>query len=189
VSTSTRPKVSNIKAHFLVDEIGLDNLFNSLKSHEICCKTYSNFVVFSGLRVYIIFFKSGYVNVTGIKNHEELSEAIYDFCRELGVSRLHITSGVVIDNISAYGAFGKPIRLKRLYEVLHEDNFGHVNDGKLKYNQTYFPALFSKEYQSGEKKLGTILVYRSGKYTIVGAKCLKDLNQVYDQMNATILKL
>ena len=71
-------RVSNIKGSFRFEPT-IEN-FNKLVTQETFnLKWYKNFTVLRARFVYVIFWTSGYVNVTKIRDQSEISEVFEEF--------------------------------------------------------------------------------------------------------------
>jgi len=175
------PKIHNLKIHFVIEKAvrsHLESRIEELKStYRYKVKNHHNFVVFRGdikdSFVFIIFPKSGFVNVTKLKGFEDISESVKFFCDLFHISRHSITSGIVIDNITATGSFQKSLNLQILKELCSDSA----------YNPNFFPGLFVR------RSIGTIIVFHSGRYCLVGAKCMENLMDLYQEILVIIRKL
>lgn len=188
----TLPEINNIKLRFLVSNSAVQRLkrgilrlacssesLKSVKKKKPVFKEHHNFVVWRNSFVYIVFSQSGAVNVTGIRRYSDISKAVVLFCREFGLRRRHI-GRVTVDNVTASGDFGGGVNLRLLKKSI---NCRGSEEKQLirsaSYNISYFPACFCKTFT-----VGTVIVFASGKYNIVGAKCRADVETVFRAMLA-----
>jgi TATA-box binding protein (TBP) (component of TFIID and TFIIIB) len=140
--------------------------------------------VFRNSFVFVIFFSSGVVNVTGIKSFGYITQALQTFCTTFKIKRRHIQD-LVIDNVSANGQYNCPIDLSLLKQVINQrDNKEDNLISSASFNNSYFPAAFCRTYS-----VGTILVFGSGRYNIVGAKCQSHVLEIYNEMLAIVSSL
>jgi TATA-box binding protein (TBP) (component of TFIID and TFIIIB) len=173
------PVINNIKIRFTVIESQLPTLRDEIrKISEVkdkkTFKKLHNFIVFRSSFIFTIFFKSGTVNITGIQRLTDISQAVSVFCQTFDISRRDIVDSIIIDNITASGSFNRDINLRNLKEKIN----GGKNESRIKsasFNPNYFPAAFCKTFG-----IGTILIFGSGKYNIVGAKSQLDVMEVFN---------
>jgi TATA-box binding protein (TBP) (component of TFIID and TFIIIB) len=180
------PVVKNVKIHFKVADISRLNtgiadlltlkLENTFPISDTLTRKH-NFCVFKRRFVYIIFYNTGFVNCTKIRNYSEISAALEEFSQVFKLD-LEYFSTPIIDNTTSSGSFDKVIYLNKLKEKIQAQNvFQKVN-----FNPEHFPGLFIKTNN------GTIIVFHSGKYTIIGAKCQQQADTVFSQVHACILQ-
>jgi TATA-box binding protein (TBP) (component of TFIID and TFIIIB) len=189
------PLINNIKIRFSVQQPDLDQLGGSIKllsertqflttvRGKPVFKNHHNFLVFRHTYVYIVFFHSGTVNVTGVRRHEEISEAVFLFCQEFRVDRQGV-SRVTVDNITATGDLCKEVNLrllKRSINAVQQQQENSLLQFTASYNLSHFPACFLRS----EK--GTVLLFSSGRFNIVGSKCRRDVNKVYQGLLAHMM--
>lgn len=189
------PKVNNIKIRLVVLAQAIDQLkkgierLNKSSGEKIgddrkrLFKKHHNFVVFRNSFVFIIFANNGTVNITGINSFDRICEALQNFHRVFGIGREEITD-VIVDNVSANGDFGRIICLRDLKHLINEQENEEQLISAASFNVNYFPAVFCKTFS-----IGTILVFNSGKFNIVGAKCQSHVTKIYLEMIALIDKL
>jgi TATA-box binding protein (TBP) (component of TFIID and TFIIIB) len=170
------PKITNIKLHITIKKRGLQKLGESLKTQKF--KKFGNYLTIGEKHTYIIFPKPRYINITGVKTLEEIPIVIPELCRVFKLDSNDVCKNtLVVDNICATGDFNKKINLQKIQEQVNEDEFS-VN-----FNRDYFPGAFFKHYKNG-----TIVLFASGKYNILGARCPADLDIIFQAMNAIIVK-
>jgi TATA-box binding protein (TBP) (component of TFIID and TFIIIB) len=163
-------KIKNIKGHFKVKydyRSLLDQRLSELIFHTWVIP-YHNFTVFkksaNNLYTYIVFPKNGYINVTGIKSYSQICSAIENFCNVFHFSKQHVHS-FSVDNITASGQLLFELDLSKVSETF--------SVYCTRYDVNIFPGLLIKV-----QNLGTITLFSSGKYTIVGVKCIRQLAQI-----------
>lgn len=184
----TAPKINNIKAHIYLTEEGRDRLLTNIKLFDISTVRHHNFSVSRDprgtRRVYIIFEKEGFVNITGIREISSLKDVIPQLCLHFSLLQTDVASPQpLIDNISASGSFNCRIDLNRLRKIL---NAKGKNDG-------YFTVILNRNKFPGAscraKGYGTITVFTTGKYVIVGSKSVEVMEQVFLKMSDVINSL
>lgn len=173
------PRINNLKVHVVLTEGGVEQLKIALLEKQ---KTsYNNFDVVRGGHTYIVFPKKGFVNITGIKSFSELTSVIPQLCQTFGLKTSEITPKVVIDNISAAGNFGQRVSLVRLQQIVNKGGVEKRKFFSTHFDRNFFPGAFCKT-----RGLGTITLFPSGKYVVVGAKCLEHVEQIFQEMSALI---
>ena len=133
--------------------------------------------------MFIIFFKKGAVNITGIKRFDDLSNAVENFCATFGINLQNI-SNYIIDNVCAHGNFGRALDLEDLKQRINRKEHVSSRIETATLNISYFPAAFCKTFC-----IGTVLVFYSGKYNIVGAKCQQQVDEIFQEILVYISKL
>lgn len=184
----TSPVVNNLKVHFLLDHSCIHHVTEVLRSREdtVC---YNNYFVVKNRFSFIIFPKSGFVNITGIKSFSHLPEVIPHFCKLFPhVGEKNIASEIVIDNISAAGNFGQRVDLVCLQHTVNRSKErGGAREKTcftVHFDRNFFPGAFCRT-----RGFGTLTVFPSGKYVVVGAKCLEHVDKVVQQMLVIISTL
>jgi TATA-box binding protein (TBP) (component of TFIID and TFIIIB) len=181
----TPPSINNIKTHIYLTPKGRDKLLAHIKLFDLPIKRHSNFFVCRDpskeRRVYIIFEKQGFINITGIRDFSSLNDVIPQLCNFFTLLPIDVVSSEpIVDNISAAGAFNRRIDLNRLRQSLNSKS-GLDCYFTVILNRNKFPGASCRTKQSG-----TITVFTSGKYVIVGSKCLNHMEQIFTNMCASI---
>lgn len=183
--TNTLPSISHLKAH--INLKGLDScivqLNASLASKEKSC--IRNYIVVREKFIYTIFAKHGYINISNIRNWCELIEVLPHFATFFNIDISKISNQLlVVDNTTSSGHFGKKINLVKLGKLFAERKEQTFPKALFHYDRNRFPGAFLKSKQSG-----TAVVHTSGGYSIVGAKCHKDVQAIYFWILAYIQRL
>jgi TATA-box binding protein (TBP) (component of TFIID and TFIIIB) len=173
------PKINNIKAHTAVNKVHIEDLKTALLFKEK--EVHNNFVVVRDNYTYIIFPERGFINVTKIKRLDEIKDLKKEIAKCFSLELSMLDEDVVIDNITAAGDFGKRINLYALQNFINKNT---SSDFTVIFNRDFFPGAFCKTY-----KYGTVMVFVSGKYSIVGAKCLMHVNKLFQKIYAHICEL
>jgi len=180
------PEIRNIKAHFRINSEDIPRITLSpqeTKSQELSesesesaakVKLYHNFFVLRYKFVYNVFPQSGFVNVTKLKKNTDIHLCVEKFCEYFSLKRESISGTLTIDNITLSGKFEKELNLQNIAERL-------CPDFQVKYDINFFPGLFMKFSQ-----LGTILLFRTGSYSIVGCKKVSDSQTIFLKLCAII---
>jgi TATA-box binding protein (TBP) (component of TFIID and TFIIIB) len=175
----TSPIINNIKARIQLKNDDLKELQETLSVWKKV-KKYRNFLVIKERFTYTIWPASGTVNIIGLKNLDDVAKAVSEMCREFKIDVTRIRSELVIDNVCASGHFGKTINLLHLEIQLYKNKRFNVD-----LNRMYRPGAVCRTYA----RIGTIIVFSSGAYIIVGAKCLENVKTLFQKMIAVIKTL
>lgn len=149
--------IANVKVSLKTSKIFLDNVCDIALEKNLYCKNYKNFIVLKSKFTYIIFKSKGeqsesHINITKIPTTASILEAIEVIKSLIACSIISYK----IDNIIATTNLQRHINLSSI-----------ASSGKfknLKYNNEKFPGIFIKF------KLGTVILFHSGKLVIVGCK-------------------
>ena len=196
ITLFTSPVVNNIKLRVRVKKRGRVALLKSVSSllqdkAELITENrkrvviqHNNFIVLRDSFVFIVFSPQGTVNITGIRDLLDIPRAISTFSNLFNIPSA-LLSEPVIDNITASGTFNALIDLQALKRLINtpEENNGSIYSSA-SFNASYFPAAFCKTFS-----IGTISIFGSGKYNIIGAKCQKDVQTLYQAMAVHISQL
>ncbi len=79
---------------------------------------------------------------------------------------------MIIDNITGSFDLKKELILKDLIEITQ--NYQFEGNIYISYNNEKFPGMFLK-VKIGNKRIGTIIIFHSGKVVFVGCKRLRNL--------------
>ena len=99
----------------------------------------------------------------------------------LNLQNKHVESKLVIDNISASGDFHQTVNLVKLQQMINAGEYPNITTH---FDRNFFPGAFCKIVG-----LGTVTVFQSGKFVIVGSKCQEHVDQVTKLMSAIINEL
>lgn len=132
-------------------------------------KLHGNYAVIRLNFVYIVYF-SGWVNITGIRGKTLIPEAVKELLMFTNLTHCDIHD-ITIDNISAAGSFGKHLTIRFIKKSLELIKCQTVFD--------YKPGKFSGASIKFGKRNGTINLFTSGKYTIVGANTEERVLEVF----------
>ena len=155
-------KVSNIKIAFTCNSEEL----RARQSVKCKVKHYSNFSVLKLTFTYIIFWSSGYINVTKLKTKKDISSARIEI-EELFKIKLH--EKFDIHNIFSSGQIN--LHIHSLYWIYKNIE---VNSKKVLY-LSFYPDLRIM------CRKGTIIIFQSGKVTILGCKSFENLSELYSK--------
>lgn len=176
-----KPTVKNIKVHFRVCESKLGHLRERLAELYTTNKVIKHFNFYilkkascSDARfTYTIFPTNAYVNATGLSSFEDLATCLSEFGDILHLRRNQLKD-FKIDNITASGQLSRKINLAAASSCL-------ARSGIFCQASNNFPGIVVKF-----PNLGTILLFSSGKYSIVGLKCAHNSTLIVQKVNAVL---
>jgi TATA-box binding protein (TBP) (component of TFIID and TFIIIB) len=194
IEEATEYNIKNVKIRFCLSPSVRDKINRKIKyweeaskikpSYFICTKL-ANYIVFKNYLVYTIFtdlnntyFK---INITGIQSLAKITESIKDFCFYFDVYEGDIISEIYQDSIFACGSYKKSINLRSLMRLI---NVNFKCDFKVKFNCETAAAAYCHH-----KHFGTIALFRTGKYLVLGAKCESQIEKLLAEMNVLIQML
>lgn len=175
------PVLKNIKAHFKVCESQLAHLqrhVNELTKRGKIVKTLNFFILKKNKAVgtvftYTTFPATGYINVTGIPSFQQIENCLQEFVGLFHLSRADLKD-FAVDNITASGRFQSRLNLVSAALKLSRSDIFCQSSSK-------FPGIVAKF-----PKVGTILLFSSGKYSIVGAKWMHQATHIFLKVNAVL---
>lgn len=132
-----------------------------------------NFFVVRKRFVFSVFY-TGHVNCTKLRNFSELEEAR---CELSSIFPFAHVSPLKIDNISANGQLVSKINLFNFGVYLRKQG------QDFHFNPQRFPGLIFKVHK------GSITVFRSGKYIIVGTNTVSNLEESRTQLEDYVRRL
>lgn len=156
--------------------------------------TYKNFCVYKFRKeekcfTYIIF-ESGFVNICGIKNLDETIDSLKVLCNitkqtnknwKNNFKYLKKNKKIIADNVTLSGSLKKPIPFDfYLIDLWLKTKFRHKY--KSNFNCLHFPGLFV----SIRKRSGKIVLFRNGKFNLLGLKCSQDIQNILKGLDALI---
>jgi TATA-box binding protein (TBP) (component of TFIID and TFIIIB) len=149
-----QPKISNVKISFRYPATGYAH---DLK--EVAYRVTSSYILVKKQYTYTIYHKSNLVNVTGIPSFNDISLALKVF-HGLTTDQSSPIISVKVDNTTASGQFPRKIKIQTL---------------QVRYNPSLFPGASLRLTNKT-----TALLFRSGKYVIVGGKSEAQIQQSFD---------
>lgn len=189
------PKINNLKIRTYVKENCLNELLKNILEIEeknsfpptnqkkTIFKRFHNFIVFRCEFVFIIFPKRGAVNITGIKKIQFIKTAIQVFSNIFKISQENL-GPIIIDNVTASGSFNTTINLQLLKKIVNEKLISNSILASASFNSSHFPGCFCRSHS-----VGTVAIFASGKFNIIGSKCLKHVSLLFSAMAAYINQL
>jgi len=134
------------------------------------CKKHGNFFVYKDHTFCLTIFKLKHsedryhINASKLKTKSDIQKVLL-FVKEYFSHSIKEES-VKVDNITAKGDFGHSLNLFQICERKPIDSV-------INYHPAIFPGLYLKH------KKGTVGLFTSGKYTIVGCKNSEDIYKCY----------
>jgi len=164
-------EITNIKVSIKIHLQSLDSVEDKLRYSSYKYKKYNNFIVFRDRFVYTVFRAGSkvlnHVNITKIKNFNEIEESIISL-RDIGL--VADRSSMKIDNITGSIDLKKEIHIENLIDSIRTSKDRNFKSIKITYNNEKFPGVFLKQV-----RVGTIIIFYSGKVVLVGCKTREDL--------------
>ena len=123
------PKIQNIKFHFRVKNVGklngsiadlIDQKLNKTFPSDQVLNLKHNFCVYKHHFVYTIFFNTGFINCTKVRDYSQIVKAIEEFKFIFKFSVEDFEPGVTIDNTTVTGCFNKKLDLIRLKQLINQ---------------------------------------------------------------------
>lgn len=154
--------VTNIKFRFRIRP--LRNIYEYISGlvDDFLCSQVKNMIIYRHTLCTFIIFKSGHINVTGVKSMADTSRAKDIFFRTF--PKCEEESGIIIDNISASGTISISGDILSFVRQFVEAN-GIVSSPSL--DPFRFPSVNLKT------EFGTISFFQSGKVNLLGLKDTK----------------
>ncbi|MDP2794753.1 MAG: hypothetical protein Q8O25_11870 [Sulfurisoma sp.] len=166
--------MTNIKVSINCFFESLDTVKFKCSENSIDHKVHNNFIVFRKKIVYTIFrskdLNKNHVNITGIKSYGNLKYAV-DFLGSIGIIVDNTT--LKVDNITGSLNLGREVFLQSLINKIQLEK-SYTNEIIINNNNETFPGAFLK-VQKDSIKIGTIIVFHSGKVVFVGCRNLENL--------------
>jgi len=182
----TLPKIFNYKISFHTFKLLKQSILQLAKSKKkrrnrcILVKLLHNYAVINTKHFVFTINFSGFVNITKLRKEEDIPKAITLFCSLMKISPVKYSYR--IDNITASGAFGAIIPLHKIKK--HISEFHSSEPLRFRFNPSYFCGGNIKFF-----KFGTIVLFESGSYTIVGPKTALQVEHVYKETKRILLPL
>lgn len=158
------PYISNLKVSFKVER-NLKSTAHKLDSNKV--KLHHNYAIIRHCDFVYSINYSGYVNITKLRTEGDIGRAITEICILLDL--VDRPPSYRIDNITASGHFGRTVRLNRLGEYFQKSDNGVV----FSFRPSYFCGANIKF------GFGTIIIFHTGSFTIVGSKNREQVKQVF----------
>ena len=131
-------------------------------------------------------FKKGHINLTNVRRFEDVHRAISIIFEIIDIPKI-FASNYNIDNIQASGIINlrsANYSLKRVCDGLSQLKDECRVIKRLSFECQRFPGAFIK-FQDGDCK-GTILLFNSRKFVLVGLRRFEDINKIHDWLESSI---
>jgi Transcription factor TFIID (or TATA-binding protein, TBP) len=168
-------KITNIKVSVKCKNISLDTVKRFLCSNDILFKQYNNYIVTKLKYTYIIFKKNlnaiediSHINITNIQTLDSLCDAISTLKCFDGNT---IAKQYTVDNITASKNFNKFIDFVDFFRIVPPEI-------RVTYNAETFPGVFLKF----PNKLGTAIIFHTGKCVLLGCKTVDNIEKILKQI-------
>lgn len=161
------PKTQNVKISF---HQNVSEFISCLS--QLATKVTSSYFILKSKYTYTIYHKSNIINITGIPGFDAIELAIKHLTTITGIP-YDSTRLVKVDNTTASGQFLHKLDLASLYKCGH----------KVRYNPSLFPGAFLT-LPNGI----TTILFKSGRYIIVGCKSSEHIQTSFDALSAILRK-
>jgi Transcription factor TFIID (or TATA-binding protein, TBP) len=166
-------KITNVKISVKCSQISLDTVKHFLCEKDIPFKKFNNYVVANYKYTYIIFKKNlktlediSHINITNIQKLDCLGDAIDTIKLFDGNA---VAKSYTVDNITVS---------KNFYRFINFDDFFQKipSDICVTYNAETFPGIFLKF----PNKLGTAIIFHTGKCVLLGCKTVENIEAILE---------
>jgi len=183
--------VTNFKISVKCVPVSLDSVVERALEQAYTVKKNNNFVVLKREFCCSLFKRKlgclyNHVNITKIKSRLEIAGILKEL-EKVGVYCQH--NLVVIDNITGQLNTQTKVDVKKLVTTNLQSVINEIANSYsivVRYNNEKFPGAFLKIFEKG-RKLGTSIIFHSGKIVFVGSKCEEDL-QCLSQLTCAIIR-
>lgn len=183
--------VTNVKISIKCQPVSLHTVLEIAVKNGYAVKESNNFIILKREFCCSLFKRKfgnlyNHVNVTKIKSELEIVKILEEL-EKIGVFCL--SEHLVVDNITGQLDTHTKVDIKKLVTGnLQAVVDKCTNDAAVyvRYNNERFPGAFLKILKQG-RKLGTSIVFHSGKIVFVGCKCAQDLQCLSQLTRAIIL--
>ena len=177
-----QPRISNYKISFHT-RVPLKNILYNISVNDNTVESIDlehNYAVLrAGGYVYSLNY-SGFINITGLRTLTDIPSAIKVVCKLINLQSSDYTAR--IDNITASGTFGSLIPL---HVVRYHFTKSEPIPARFKYNPNFFSGATLKFYDGR----GTIILFSTGSYTIVGAKTFENIQSIFNETRKFLLQI
>ena len=168
-------EIKNIKISINCCKISLDTVKDKFCLANVTYKENPNFLVFKTKKkiVFTIFKaknESNHINITGIKSIDGIEKSL-NRLDSLNIFLLKKKT-LKVDNITGSLDLKKELFLREL--INKTQTFQSEYKICIRYNNETFPGAFF-QVKKEDKKVGTILIFHSGKVVFVGCRNLKNI--------------
>jgi transcription initiation factor TFIID TATA-box-binding protein len=166
--------IANVVGSFQLDfELDL-NKVSDIPNTEYSPDIYQNLVYDAPTSesTHILVFRSGFLFIVGAKDEDEIVDTACEFIDWLeciGYQPSRNFEQILIQNILATGSLDSEINIPAIC--------AHIGFESIEYDPDTFPGMFLKTSVGP-----TVTLYRTGKFTIGGAKNYADLLASYDEL-------
>ena len=174
-SERARVIITNFKGHFRYtnSEENKRRVRNLTSGDKCSVKHHANFTVLKSEFTFVVFWTAGFVNVTKVRRLDQLNTSVV---REFGnITGIFSANSPIVDSIHAKGS----VTLTHPLRTLHESAIQLGFNAELR--PSYFSGLIVRSAE------GTLIVFQSGKYFILGSKTVDNTEKVSDLLCVNIL--
>ena len=191
---SEEPKLHNVKFHFYLPN-SKKLLHNNPEwaENSYSWGNYFTYRLNQSKTVYSIFPKAGFVNITGVCSFNDIPQALDEFNRQF-FTKINVDE-IIVDNSTASGTIEICDRAQKVHRTISSKKLrldlwrvkklvsqcSKYQNARISLYPKYFPAAVIRS-----KLAPTVLLFASGKYTIVGAKSVEKIRAAHQQICAII---
>lgn len=177
--TSSSYVIHNVKAHWKWTNKNNNNKF-VMPPHAV---QHSNFfTVRYNQYVYSVFDKSSHINVSGIRNFDDIKGAVMMFNAQFSAD-INVNN-ISVDNCTASGKLEKN-HIVCVQKILAEREKHSVH---VRIRSRIFPSIIIRQAKrrqlQGEEKRGTIILFSNKKFIIVGCNSLSSVQKTFQTLCA-----
>ena len=177
--TNRRYKTYNVKFNFKLD----DKILAAKLVDEIDTKKkQNNFRVIRIDKIVYAVFSSGHVNVTGVQDFDRVCDAIHNFNVKYKIHADKCSTAYSVDNSTSTAYYFEEGSNKRINISTFKKTYT-INREKvtISHRPHYFPGVILR--RAGKC---TAILFSSGRFIIIGAKSIEEINEAYDLVCAII---
>jgi TATA-box binding protein (TBP) (component of TFIID and TFIIIB) len=162
------PIIRNIKISLYI--LNNLNIYKQIQDLGIPFKQTNNFRIISNSyrkNIKITIFNNSFINITGIKTIIEIEKIVLLLLKSISLDQKTFYN-YKIDNICCSGSWNHKIKLIPTAHNLSKLYY-------VRYNPDIYPGIHCKI-----PNLGSILIFNSGKYSIIGVTCMSQAIKILE---------
>lgn len=189
----TKFDINNVKAHFRVTpDIGIPTALRPFVECSGCnywtVRPPPSLVLDNKLRncslTYVVFPKSGHVNVSGLRDFTDCEIAQDRFTHLFSVS---VVKSVIADNSTAVGNLPvKQLNLHRVYLVVQRLLTDDIVPCTVSLRPQHFPSALLRPKRESKNRISTVILFGNGKFIIIGAKSIDQMNRTLENLKQIV---
>lgn len=137
-------------------------------------KVTNYYIILKKRYTFTVYYKTNVVNITGITSFDKILKAVKKFRSFSNLIKVIEKASIKIDNSTAYGTVLGKINILKL-----------KSSDKIKKRIQYNPLLFPGAFITLKSK--KVIIFKSGKYIILGCRNILEINKVFKRLKKIIL--